>query len=151
MVSVKLALFLVLPALVTAQWAAQVGQAIADFNTGVAMSFQTNPLDTTSVCYVDATATGVLIINMFDYSTYTGGVITASELGSRLFSGVNLAFMQQSKDCGTSNILYMINNRLSDPSFTVGLISNVATQVATAITYYGLYTAGGFTIAQTLL
>ncbi len=113
----------------------ELGTYLGDLNVGAALGFQDDPTDTSTDCYVAATATAVYIQNMFDETQYSTGAINPSEFLS-LAQTAEIAVLTEFNDCHLMEFLYAINNRLTDAAFTSGLVSNIATQISTVVGYY---------------
>lgn len=112
-----------------------IGTYLGDFNDGVALGFQDDTTDESTDCYISATDTSVYIQNIFDETQYTSGTFNTAEMIS-MAQTAEIAFLTEFNDCHLMEFLYAVNNRLQDPAFLSGLVSNIGTQIGTVIGYY---------------
>jgi len=113
----------------------EIGTYIGDFNKGVALGFQDDSTDESTDCYLSAADTSVYIQNIFDEDQYTSGTFNTAEMVS-MAQTAEIAFLTEFNDCHLMEFLYAVNNRLQDPAFLSGLVSNIVTQISTVIGYY---------------
>lgn len=112
-----------------------VGQAAGQVNIGFCLAFQDDPTDTSTTCYSSCGVSATAIAGMFDMTYYTDGKFNTAEL-MQYGQEAMIYILTQFQDCKTTEFLFALDNRFSDMSFAVGTISNVATQVGTALGYY---------------
>ena len=105
-----------------------IGNQIANFNTGACKAFMDDPSNTDSDCYKACLNTGTEIVNSFDTSTYTDGSFTTSEFTSKGAVAM-IKFMTQMSKCRQVEFVQALDNRASSLSFAAGLGVNTITQI----------------------
>lgn len=126
----KLILSLVLVGYAVAGPLSIFGQGVADLNKGFCLAFQDNQEDLTTACYVQCLATEPKIKAFFDAVDLTNNDDMTNSL-----QNMGIQFMNQFKDCRTTEFLFSLDNRLSDQAFLYGTVGNVGSQVGTYIAY----------------
>ena len=86
---------------------------------------------------------------MFNVTQYTGQTFNSADLLNFL-SNVGIMVSQQFQTCQTTQFLYSLDNRFSDPAFLSGTVANLGTQVGTLVGYYVLGTTYNMPIFTTL-
>lgn len=108
-----------------------LGDGAGKFNLGFCLAFQDNQADTTTACYKSCLNTKPKIQTFFDSVDFSN-----SQSMTTALQNVGIQFMNQFKDCRTTEFLFSLDNRLSDNAFLSGSIANLGTQAATFGTYY---------------
>jgi hypothetical protein len=106
------------------------GQGVADLNKGFCLAFQDNQEDTTSASYTQCLATEPKIIEFFNAVDLTNNDDMTNTL-----QNMGIQFMNQFKDCRTTEFLFSLDNRLSDQAFLYGTVGNLGSQIGTYIAY----------------
>lgn len=113
----------------------QFGQGFADLNKGFCLAFQDDQANEETACYIACLATEPKIISFFDSVDFTNTQDMTNTL-----QNMGIQFMNQFKDCRTTEFLFSLDNRLSDGAFLSGTVANLASQGSTFGGY--LYMAG---------
>ena len=111
------------------------GQGFADLNKGFCLAFQDDQTDETTACYTACLNTEPKIVEFFDSVDFTNTQDMTNTL-----QNMGIQFMNQFKDCRTTEFLFSLDNRLSSSYFLSGTVANLGTQAATFAGY--IYMAG---------